>query len=223
MAKSTAEGVISPLDMRLRPDGEKGTLTCSLSKCEAYYYTRAQLWELQALTRARPLCGILGPEYLQRAQLAWRSAGEREDLFAQIDAMRGRIRCERGSGSEILDFKTGLGGMVEAEFLVQALQMRAATWSPQFNAALDELKRLQALTADETTALAASYDFLRRCESILRRWENTSVSSLPPEESEQRKLAKRAGAKDLAAFGDQYRAARETIHAIYSRYLQKLT
>ncbi|MDQ3313211.1 MAG: bifunctional [glutamate--ammonia ligase]-adenylyl-L-tyrosine phosphorylase/[glutamate--ammonia-ligase] adenylyltransferase [Verrucomicrobiota bacterium] len=223
MAKSTAEGVISPLDMRLRPDGEKGTLTCSLGACEAYYYTRAQLWELQALTRARPLCGTLGPEYVQRAQLAWRSAGEREDLFAQIDAMGGRIRRERGSGSEILDFKTGLGGMVEAEFLVQALQMRAAIWSPQFNAALDELKRLQALTADETTALAASYDFLRRCESILRRWENTSVSSLPPEESEQRKLAKRAGAKDLAAFGDQYRAARETIHAIYSRYLQKLT
>ena len=146
MAKSTAEGTIFPLDVRLRPDGEKGTLTAPLSACETYYYTRAQLWELQALSRVRPLCGSLGPDYLQLAQRAWRAAGERQDLFIQIDGMRERIRRERGSGSDILDFKTGLGGMVEAEFLVQALQMRAAAWSPQFNSAVEELKRLQAFT-----------------------------------------------------------------------------
>ncbi len=49
MAKSTAEGAISPLDARLRPDGEKGPLTCSIHAYERYYRTRAQLWELQAL------------------------------------------------------------------------------------------------------------------------------------------------------------------------------
>lgn len=222
MAKSTAEGTISPLDVRLRPDGEKGTLTAPLSACETYYYTRAQLWELQALTRARPLCGSLGPDYLQLAQRAWRAAGEREDLFVQIDAMRERIRRERGSGSDILDFKTGLGGMVEAEFLVQALQMRAAAWAPQFNAAVEELKRLQALTAQEAAALESSYEILRRCEAILRRWENKPVSALPTAEREQRRLAKRLGAKNLDAFGEQYRGARETIHAIYARYLRKL-
>jgi len=29
------------------------------------------------------------------------------------------------------------------------------------------------------------------------------------------------GAKDLAAFGEQYRAARETIHAVYTRYFAR--
>ena len=223
MARSTSEGTISLLDVRLRPDGEKGTLTAPLVACELYYYTRAQLWELQALTRARPLCGALGPEYLLLAQRAWRAAGEREDLFAQIDSMRERIGRERGSGSEILDFKTGLGGMVQAEFLVQALQMRAGAWAPSFDAAVEDLKRLQALTPEETSALQSSYEFLRRCESVLRRWENKAVSSLPALESEQQKLAKRIGARNLAAFGDQYRSARERIHTIYSRYMLKLT
>ncbi|MBA2241702.1 MAG: bifunctional [glutamate--ammonia ligase]-adenylyl-L-tyrosine phosphorylase/[glutamate--ammonia-ligase] adenylyltransferase, partial [Chthoniobacterales bacterium] len=133
MAKTSAEGPISPLDVRLRPDGEKGTLTAPLSACESYYYARAQLWELQALTRARPICGSLGVDYLQLAQRAWRAAGERQDLFIQIDGMRERIRRERGTGSDILDFKTGFGGIVEAEFLVQALQMRATAWAPQFH------------------------------------------------------------------------------------------
>jgi hypothetical protein len=46
------------------------------------------------------------------------------------------------------------------------------------------------------------------------------VASLPSDEAEQKKLARRLGAKDLAAFGDQYRVARETIHVIYTRYLR---
>lgn len=221
MARSTAEGSISPLDARLRPDGEKGPLTCSLASYASYYGNRAQLWEIQALTRTRALCGPNGAEFLELAQNAWREAGRRHDLFAQIDAMRERIRRERGTGSEILDLKTGLGGIVEAEFFVQALQMRAGAWNPQLTFAVADLKQLGVLTGEDAAALQRSYDFLRRCESILRRWEHKGVASLPAEETEQRKLARRLGAKDLASFGEQYRAARETIHAIYLRHLQE--
>ncbi|MDQ2659057.1 MAG: bifunctional [glutamate--ammonia ligase]-adenylyl-L-tyrosine phosphorylase/[glutamate--ammonia-ligase] adenylyltransferase [Verrucomicrobiota bacterium] len=220
MAKSTAEGTIGALDARLRPDGEKGPLTASIAAYESYYRSRAQLWELQALTRARFLCGSLGAEFAQLVQNVWLDAGQRPDLFAQIDAMRERIRRERGSGSEILDFKTGLGGMIEAEFLVQALQMRAGIWNPQFMFAVTDLKEAGILSGEDASALQGSYDFLRRCESILRRWEYKSVSALPPEEAEQTKLARRMNAKDLHTFGQHYRAAREAIHAIYARHLQ---
>jgi glutamine synthetase adenylyltransferase len=80
------------------------------------------------------------------------------------------------------------------------------------------LKEVAVFSGNDAAALQLAYNFLRRCEAILRRWENKSVSCLPPDEGEQRKLACRMGAKDLAAFGEQYRAARETIHAIYQRY-----
>ncbi|MEP6698810.1 MAG: hypothetical protein ABJB09_03685, partial [Verrucomicrobiota bacterium] len=68
MAQPTAEGIISTLDTRLRPDGEKGNLTCSLTAFAAYYETRAQLWEIQSLTRARPLAGPLQDQFLELAQ-----------------------------------------------------------------------------------------------------------------------------------------------------------
>lgn len=220
MSRSTAEGTIAPLDARLRPDGEKGPLTCSLEAFDAYYHTRAQLWELQALTRARAVCGPLGPAFLEVAQRVWRAAGQRPDLFAQIDAMRERIRRDRGTGSEILDFKTGLGGIVEAEFLVQALQMRAGAWNSQFSAAVEDLRQRTIFSTEDAAALQHGYDFLRLCESVLRRFENKSVSHLPSDEEQQRKLAARVRAKDLSSFSDQYRHARETIHSIYLRYMR---
>lgn len=220
MAQPTAEGSLSTLDARLRPDGEKGILTCSLTAYEAYYQTRGQLWEAQALTRARPLAGPLQDEFMDLAQRIWRAAGQRGDLFLQIDGMLRRIRQDRGSTSDLLDFKTGTGGMIEAEFLVQALQMRAGIWNPQTLSALDELAGKGALRKEEAAAVRKSYEYLRLIESVLRRWENKSVSSLPAEEFEQRKLAQRVGDNSLDSFAQRYREARETIHAVYARNMR---
>jgi len=220
MAQPTAEGIISTLDTRLRPDGEKGNLTCSLSAFEAYYETRAQLWEIQSLTRARPLAGPLQDQFMELAQRVWRKAGKRADLFAQIDAMLQRIRYERRSAHDALDFKTGTGGVIEAEFLVQALQMRAGIWNPHTMSALDELVTQGIMPGAEATALQKSYWYLRAVESVLRRWENKSVSTLPVHETEQRKLAVRIGADSLDSFGQRYREAREIIHAIYARRMR---
>lgn len=220
MGRTTAEGQLAPLDARLRPDGEKGPLTCSLEAYESYYWTRAQLWEIQALTRARVVHGAAGAAFIAMAQKLTGVFGQRDDLFAQIDAMCERIRRDRGTGSGILDFKTGLGGIVEAEFLVQGLQLRAGLWNPNFAAALESLRVASVISAEHAAKLQRSYDFLRRVESILRRFENKSVSSLPADEAEHRKLAQRMGAKDLASFGSDYRDARETIHATYIRYFE---
>ena len=220
MAQPTAEGSIWTLDARLRPDGEKGILASSLTAFEAYYQTRAQLWEVQALTRARPLAGPLQHEFIALAQRVWRKAGQRDDLFPQIDAMLQRIRRDRASASDELDFKTGTGGVIEAEFLVQALQMRADVWNPRMAGALDDLASKKIMEEADAVALTENYAYLRSIESILRRWENKSVSSLPADENEQRKLALRAGADGLDSFAQRYRGARAGIHAIYSRYLR---
>ena len=55
----TEQGVVFRMDARLRPDGEKGLLVNTLSAYEEYYRQRAQLWEIQSLTRTRPVAGDL--------------------------------------------------------------------------------------------------------------------------------------------------------------------
>ena len=219
MAQTTAEGSIWTLDARLRPDGEKGILSCSITAYEAYYQTRGQLWEVQALTRARPIAGPLQNEFMELAQRVWRVAGQRPDLFAQIDAMLERIRRDRGSASDELDFKTGTGGVIEAEFLVQALQMRAGIWNQRMPGALEQLAETGAMKKADADKLRRHYEYLRSVGTALRRWENKSVSTLPADKTEQEKFAVRAGAKSLDEFAQAYREARAGIHAIYSKYL----
>src|SRR6476646_9673380 len=219
MAQPTAEGNIWALDARLRPEGEKGPVVCSLATFESYYAGRAQLWELQALNRARAISGPLKNEFMAIAKAAWRRAGQDAALFMKIDDMVQRIRRDRGSGSDFLDLKTGSGGIIEAEFLVQALQMREKIWEPNWERAVNGLHRRAHLDKSDVARLKSSYAFLRRCELVLRRYDNRSVSTLPSDPDEQRKFAIRLGYNDFDAFRRDYLTVREVIHAFYQRFI----
>src|SRR5213079_3684030 len=150
------EGNIWALDARLRPEGEKGPLVCSLETYQSYYANRAQSWELQALTRARAVSGPLQNEFTEIAKRAWRRASQDADLPIRIDSMLERIRRERGSRSDFLDLKTGSGGIIEAEFLVQALQMRENIWEQNWERAVDGLHEQRHLDKSDVAKLKNS-------------------------------------------------------------------
>jgi glutamate-ammonia-ligase adenylyltransferase len=219
MAQPTAEGNIWPLDARLRPEGENAPLICSLKSYQRYYANRAQLWELQALTRARAISGPSQGEFMEIAKSAWRQTGEDPELLVKIDSMLERIRRERGSGSDFLDLKTGRGGIIEAEFLVQALQMREKIWEPNWQRAADGLHAHELFSDAEATKLKQAYGFLRRCESVLRGYENKAVSTVPNDVGERRKLAIRLGYDNLESFRRDYSLAREAIHTVYEQHV----
>jgi glutamate-ammonia-ligase adenylyltransferase len=220
MAQPTSEGNIWVLDARLRPEGEKGPLVCPLETYQAYYETRAQLWEIHALTRARPVTGPLRARFVEMAQHYWRKASQRPDLFEQIDHMLERIRRDRGSGSDFLDFKTGVGGIIEGEFLVQALQMRENIWEQNWEGAVDQLRERAILNGAKAAKLKQAYGFLRRYESALRRYENKAVSVLPNDPGEQRKVSVRLRYDNFEAFRRDYVDAREAIHALYEEHIK---
>ena len=144
-----------------------------------------------------------------------------EFLFAKIDNMLGRIRRERGSGSDFLDFKTGTGGMIEAEFLVQALQMRSGIWNPNWRGALSMLEEGGLMERADAATAADAYELLRRCELVLRRFENKNISGLPADTDEQEKLAKRLGYREAGIFANEYRNARDRLHALYQKYIKR--
>ncbi len=218
-ALSTAEGSLAQLDLRLRPEGEKGPLVCSLETLRSYYEKRAQFWELQALTRVRPIAGSLGQEFRALAREVWRAAGRRPDLVRQIEDMLVRVANDRGSGNDFYDYKTGIGGMIEAEFLVQGLQMRHDLWEPNFLRAVEKLAKRKILAGSDAAALRDAYYFLRTCESVLRRWQNRSAASWPVRPEEEERFARRMKFATVKEFHLPYRRARETIHSLRTRYL----
>jgi glutamate-ammonia-ligase adenylyltransferase len=220
MAQPTAEGNVWALDTRLRPEGENGPLVCSLQTYQSYYESRAQLWEMQALTRARVISGPVKDEFMELAKAAWRRATQDPGLLVKIDNMLERIRRERGSGSDFFDLKTGCGGIIEAEFLVQALQMRENIWEPNWERALSGLFERGLFSDCQARQLRQSYQLLRRCESGLRRYENKAVSSLPTDQDEQRKLAIRLSYDNFENFRRHYVDARNSVHDLYERTLK---
>jgi glutamate-ammonia-ligase adenylyltransferase len=145
--------------------------------------------------------------------------------LAQIKQMRHRIETERGDQQHLeLEFKTGPGGLVDVEFLTQALQLRHGHAHAQLRiahtlAVLNRLTALGIVDEEPSALLRRNYFFLRRIESVLRRVENTSVSKIPVDDREQLRLAKRLGFASAADFLKTYRHATQTTREIYNQLL----
>lgn len=217
MTAQTAEGIVFPVDARLRPEGEAGLLAVPLESYAQYFRTRAQPWEAQALTKARPIGGPAQAAFLAWARETWAGFARREDVLPGIRQMHERVVRERAGRDSILAFKTGVGGLMELEFHTQALQMRHAIWEPNTIRALAALAEAGVIAPEAASDREGDYLFLRRCEAVIRRVDNSSVSALPPDPAGQRQVAIRMGFPGRDEFLNCYQAAREAIHAWCSR------
>ncbi|RME90469.1 MAG: bifunctional [glutamate--ammonia ligase]-adenylyl-L-tyrosine phosphorylase/[glutamate--ammonia-ligase] adenylyltransferase [Verrucomicrobia bacterium] len=220
IAARTEHGVAFELDLRLRPDGEKGLLVPSLSACESYYTRRAWLWEIQALSRARPVAGDpeVGRRFMELVQrcIDFREPDPRRVKAMQPDwrlemvRMRQRIERERVKpGHEPLAFKTGAGGLVDAEFIAQAICLGRGWLEPNTGRALERAGREGALPPELAAKLLENYRRLRRIEAILRRWSYEGETELPVDPAARYRVAVRCGfgaAEDLLAAVARYRA-----------------
>ncbi len=216
LSASTNAGRVFPIDTRLRPEGEQGMLVVTLAGYESYFRGRAQTWEQQALTKARV---ISGPESSALAVLItkiWERLRVRPNTKAEIAGMYERIIKERAKTGAWYEFKTGRGGLISIEFLVQSLEIEIGIREQNTVKALERLDGR--IEKEELETLASDYLFYRRIESILRRSNNQSVSSLPLNEEDQAKLALRMGFDDRDAFLYAYSVSRTRDEEIVRTY-----
>jgi glutamate-ammonia-ligase adenylyltransferase len=118
-----------------------------------------------------------------------------------------RIVKERAKGEEFLHFKTGRGGLIGIEFLVQYLQMKHQIQETNTLSAIGKLADV--LDSAESDKLRTAYSFLRRVESVLRRVSNSPISQLPHHEEELRHLAVRMGYSRKEDFLHEYTSHRD--------------
>ena len=120
----TRHGPLYQVDMRLRPSGGKGPVAVSLDSFIRYHREEAWTWERLALTRSRV---IAGPDDL-RARVAAAIdhallAGDHARIMPDTASMRARQMKDlppRG----FWDVKRRPGGLIEVEFIAQALTLR---------------------------------------------------------------------------------------------------
>lgn len=131
----TREGLLFPVDTRLRPRGKEGEIVQSVAYLRDYYRTEAEGWEAATILKARPLAG--------NCSLAARTIGEVHSILAErfgkdvpVGGRRGpkglaeqlchtRERLERetcnvlGRGR----FKKASGGYYDIEYILSFLML----------------------------------------------------------------------------------------------------
>jgi len=123
----TAAGRLFDVDMRLRPNGGAGLLVSSWAAFERYQTghggNTAWVWEHQALTRARCCAGDaeLGRRFEALRRQVLTADRDAPATLAEIAAMRARMHDGHPNRSALFDLKHDAGGMVDIEFMVQAL------------------------------------------------------------------------------------------------------
>ncbi len=207
-------GRLYQVDMRLRPTGKSGSLVIPLSEFERYYNEgHAQLWERQALTRARVVFGdaefgerLVQSIHHQIFELEWKP-----DIAEEIKSMRSRVEA---SGSK-RDLKRGFGGIIDIEFLTQMFRIKHGLRHPNIREpntwlALDAIHAEGLISANEHATLRECYDFMRTVEGRLRIFHNRSLDELPEATEDLEKLAKRLGCEPT----DEHSAGQIFLHVL---------
>jgi glutamate-ammonia-ligase adenylyltransferase len=237
ISNRTELGIVFHTDARLRPDGEKGLLVNTLSAYDEYYRKRAQLWEIQSLTRTRPVAGdfALGQKFQQLAaeltdfsRMRNSDCGVRNKKGArciacftpnwknEIHKMRLRIERERTpAGKADLAIKTGKGGLMDAEFIAQTLCLEKGWHIANTLRALERGRESGALPDAEK--LIANYRELRRVERILRRWSYEGETVLPDDPAPFYRVSVRCGFESPEAFREAIGKWRKAIREVYEK------
>jgi len=221
----TPEGRLYEVDLRLRPEGRSGRLSMSLDGALAYYRERAQVWEKQAMLKAR---FVAGEAHLAHAFLSSVAPLVYPDPFPdhyadEIRAMKLRIERERLKPHERdRDLKLGPGGLSDVEFLVQLLQMMHGAGHPELRtgSTLTALSRLAAtglLTGDEAEQLACAYRFCLRTRNALYLLGSGNANVIPESERDQHRLAKRLGYASPNGLLAEHRRLTSAAREIYER------
>ncbi len=226
LSARTELGIAFVTDARLRPDGQTGLLVNTLSAHEAYYRQRAQLWEIQSMSRVRFVAGDadLGGRFvslIQRlsnfAEPSLPLAAYGPDWKQRIHEMRMRIEKERTpAGQDALAIKTGRGGLMDAEFIAQALCMERGWYEPNTLSALERGYAEKCLPRAEE--LITNYLRLRRVETILRRWSYEGETVLPVDPAPFYRVSVRCGYVTPEAFAKAMAGCRQAIRCAYEAY-----
>ncbi|HKI61656.1 MAG TPA: bifunctional [glutamate--ammonia ligase]-adenylyl-L-tyrosine phosphorylase/[glutamate--ammonia-ligase] adenylyltransferase [Mariprofundaceae bacterium] len=198
MSERTEDGIVWPVDMRLRPGGEGAAISLSLDATLDFYQNYGQTWERAMLIKARPVAGdmALGNEFVSgvspfiyRRYLDYTTVSALAEMKRRIDNQAGEQAFVPG-----FDVKRGQGGIREIEFIIQSVQLLHGGGEPclRLQGSLDALRELTgfgALDADEAGRLADAYRFWRRVEHAIQARVGEQTQKLPEQFESYLRLA----------------------------------
>jgi glutamate-ammonia-ligase adenylyltransferase len=219
----TADGQVYRVDMRLRPFGDSGPLVMHFDAIEDYYQEQGRDWERYAMLKAsilnspcpytQQLSDILQP-FIYRRYLDF-------SAIESLRSMKSMIEQEVRRRGLTHNIKLGRGGIREAEFVVQSLQLINGGRQPSLKvqslqAALSELVHLKILPYESAKDLQQSYLWLRKIEHCLQQFADQQTQVLPSNNIDQKRLLYVLRITDYEDFMEQLTWHCDLIHQQFS-------
>ncbi len=218
--EQTSDGFVFRVDTRLRPFGESGPPVVSFSALESYLLKHGRDWERYAYVKAR----IVGPQPPARvakelhANLIQPFVYRRYldfGVFESVREMQQMIATEVRRRELADNIKLGPGGIREAEFIVQALQLvrggsTPALQSRELQKVLPLLVSERGISADDAEKIRAAYRYLRRLENFIQANRDEQTHELPVSDVDRERLCLAVNCPswaDLLGSLDQHRNA----------------
>jgi glutamate-ammonia-ligase adenylyltransferase len=216
MSDKRSSGTLFNIDVRLRPHAE-GVLAHDVKNYFEYYTSSAQTWEIQTLSKARYIAGddTLSRSFFEVILPIWNKKGEDPQLPEHIREMRLQIeqgRCK--SGNPELEFKTGVGGLIDIEFALQYWQMRNHHFEPNL---LKILSFFEEKHPKEAEFFKKGYLFYTKVGDWLRFEDHISVNHLPVQSEELNFLARRMKFSESEEFMNFLSSMRQEVREAYSK------
>ena len=216
----TVDGFVFRIDTRLRPFGESGPPVVSFAALESYLLQHGRDWERYAYVKAR----VVGPDpgaavvadlydnlirpFVYRRYIDYGVFESLRDMHAMIAAEVKRRELQD-------NVKLGPGGIREAEFVVQSLQLVRGGSEPelqsrQLQKVLPLLVNMRGLSAAGARQLLLAYRFMRRLENFIQAAADQQTHDLPTDETGRGRLCVALGYRSweaLEADIDRHRSA----------------
>lgn len=221
----TAAGGLYDVDMRLRPTGNKGPAAVSLSSFARYHADESWTWERMALTRARV---VSAPQALRRAVEATiaRTLTAKVDpakIVADARDMREKLAAQF-PGRNPWDLKFAQGGLVDIEFIAQALQLRAAQKNPgvlhaNTVEALRKLAGAGVLEPAQAHALIGVAALEQALTQVLRIALDGTLDPASATQGLKALLVRAGGATDFTELETRLRQVQAETHSLFDEIL----
>ncbi|GBD97219.1 MAG TPA: bifunctional [glutamate--ammonia ligase]-adenylyl-L-tyrosine phosphorylase/[glutamate--ammonia-ligase] adenylyltransferase [Nitrospirae bacterium] len=222
LSSQTEDGIVYRIDLRLRPQGQRGDVVLPLKAYQTYYESWGRTWERMALTRARPAAGDirLGKAFMETIRpFVWRETVD----YSEIEEIRG-LKKKIDSTFARDDIKRGYGGIREAEFFVQTFQLLYGRDNRPLrtNSTLNAIRVLQGMRMvpeEDLVTLRENYLFLRRLEHYLQMKEDLQTHALPSSDEEMEAIARMMGFSSKSDFLADLRLRRMQTKNMYNSLL----
>jgi glutamate-ammonia-ligase adenylyltransferase len=183
LAAYTRDGMLFPVDTRLRPRGAEGELVVTVKQLSAYFRQEAQAWEALTYAKLRFIGGSreVGDKAMVVADELFQRFADDGSFLPAITEMRVKLERAEPDGRNL---KTAAGGSYDVDFLTNYLLVKNGQ-RPKQGTLRDRLWRCaeaNLLQKSDVARLDHAAEFLRTIEHAVRLVSGRAYKWLPPTE-----------------------------------------